>query len=124
MPFATRGSCVTRYPTDAVGASPRISRSAAQQRHAVGRTAAALRLLLCAPDGDRWSANVGIVFTLIMGLICGASSFFMDLDAKSDFFSLFLPFAFVVSGLVCFVAIAGWFFRKFGAPSSIDSSSG
>ena len=66
----------------------------------------------------------GYVFTLIMGLVCGASFFFMNLDAKSDFFSLFLPFTFVVSGLVCFVALVGWFFWKFGSPSSIDSSYG
>lgn len=66
----------------------------------------------------------GYIFTLIVGLVCGASFFYMDLDARSDFLSLFLPFAFVVSGLACLVALIGWFFWKFGAPNSIDSTSG
>ena len=60
----------------------------------------------------------GYASTLIVALICGASFVYMDLDAKSDFFSLFLPFAFVVSGLFCVVSVVIWFFWKFGAPSS------
>jgi hypothetical protein len=66
---------------------------------------------------------LGYALTLVVALLGALSWAFMDLDAPSHFYSMFLPFAFVVSMLFCFVAIAVWIFWKFGAPASMNGGS-
>lgn len=66
----------------------------------------------------------GYLFALIMGVVCGMSVLYMDLDAESDFFRLFLPFLSVVTGFGCFVIVVLWVFWKCGYPASGHSSPG